>query len=178
MLWVCLPCQLSKDDTFARTRRILDSRFSGRRLVVFYWRGDGPNRDITASISNDGRKSGGGRDIASIVGGAEFLRIKTASSDEWTDRSGGHIKQGRLSLWVIGRVSLRVEARSFDQPLGESCQAAADTAFISSWAIRLQVRSPVDTCMSTLCPKELMIEGIHVQRNSCSMKFMSAGTHG
>lgn len=132
-------CQLSKDGTVARTRRILDSRFSGRRLVVFYRKGDGPNRDLTAGIATDGHNPGRGYDVGSVADGAEFLRIKTCGGDEWADRSGGRVKQGRVSLWAVGRSSLRVEARSFDQSLEETCQAAAETAFMSSWAIRLQV---------------------------------------
>ena len=46
----------------------------------------------------------------------------------------------RDRLWAVGRVSLRVEAKSFDEPLGEDRQAAAKTAFVASWASKMQVR--------------------------------------
>lgn len=34
----------------AKTRRVLDGHFPGQRFAVFYRQGDGPDRDITATI--------------------------------------------------------------------------------------------------------------------------------
>lgn len=174
-------------DVAAKLRRDLDARFPGRRFVVFYRVGDGPNRDMTAAvstgnasfsaaselrqqrsngeetdndvlfgnglISNDDLQLAGASaavGASTNAGSVEFLRVETADGvGSSIDRvgPGGQHGVGRrasstvVSLWAVGRVSLRVEARSFDQPLLRHSAAGAEESFMSSWALRMQVIS-------------------------------------
>lgn len=121
---------------------------------MFYRQGDGANRDISAVITNDEGISGSERNLGSDNGAAEFLRIGTCGGDERVGESGGGLKQVRVSLWAIGRISLRVEARSFDQPIEDECQVAAETAFVSSWATRMQVFMGTLRCENFLCARD------------------------
>lgn len=69
-----------------------------------------------------------------VAGSAEFLRVEVTGSG----RPEG--PTAAVTLWAVGRVSLRVEARSFDETLGEDRQAAAKAAFLASWVLKMQVR--------------------------------------
>lgn len=84
------------------------------------------------------------------VDSVEFLRVESAdgvgSSIKRLGPGGQHGVGCRasstvVSLWAVGRVSLRVEARSFDQPLLRHSAAGAEESFMSSWALRMQVIS-------------------------------------
>lgn len=163
--------------TAAQSRNVLNARFAGRRFVVFYRTGDGPDRDITSVISYSqtkrthsvvpsmikGRSPHGEgflkRDIehftvpgrvVSAPGAAEVLRIQTGGG---SPLGGGYRgKSPRISLWAVGRVSLRVEARSFDQTLGDDVQSAAERMFMASWGLRMQVE-----CASMYVLYQLML---------------------
>ena len=84
-------------------------------------------------------------DSTSLVGSAEFLRVEIGGSGP---RMKSASSTPMLSAWVIGRVSLRVEARSFDEELGENRQVAAEDAFMGAWVLRMQVRSSTDSMLS------------------------------
>lgn len=131
----------------SKPRRVLDAQFPGQRFVVFYREGDGPDRNITDFLSSSGAKEASpltgyaptAADAASGVpagGSAEFLRVETSTGGGCDSPDTGVV-----SLWAVGRVSLRVEARSFDADLGEERLAAAGTAFMASWALSMQVRA-------------------------------------
>lgn len=165
----------------AKTRRVLDGHFPGQRFAVFYREGDGPDRDITATIplfdkeaftaasimdggvkdlqpyhegsiaSGDHGRSGNDAGFGSgegsrvgvggseVAGSAEFLRVEVAGRGHVVG-FGSDGPTAAVSLWAVGRVSLRVEARSFDEPLGEDRQAAARASFLASWALQMQVK--------------------------------------
>lgn len=137
--------------------------------MVFYRDGDGPERDITEKISasiafrSDGGTSSARTDTAhsfitrdrceaiasravmpagtvSPAGSAEYLRVEIGGSGS---RTNAPMVPTMLSAWTIGRVSLGVEARSFDEELGEDRQMAADDAFMGAWALRMQARDDV-----------------------------------
>lgn len=73
-----------------------------------------------------------------MAGSAEFLRVEVAGrGDSVGKRFDGPAKV--VSMWAIGRVSLRVEARSFDEPLGEEVEESAKAAFMASWELKMQV---------------------------------------
>lgn len=138
---------MNDTDVAAKTRRVLDAQFPGQRFVVFYREGDGPHRNITDFLSSSSAKEASplagyaptAAEAASAVpaaGSAEFLRVET-STGGGRDPPDGDV----VSLWAVGRVSLRVEARSFDADLGEERLAAAGTAFMESWALTMQVRA-------------------------------------
>lgn len=130
----------------AKSHRALDAQFPGQRLAVFYREGDGPDRDITETVNAPGKGTSHPADHTAVgttycaEGSAEFLRVEVCG-----DRNGGGGHRARetsvVSLWAIGRVSLRVEARSFDEALGEGRRAAAASAFMASWALTMQVKT-------------------------------------
>lgn len=130
---------------------------------------DGPEKDITDEISasiafsSDGGTSSALTDTAhsfitgesyeavasravtpagtvSPAGSAEYLRVEVGGSGS---RPNAPMIPTILSAWTIGRVSLRVEARSFDAELGEDRQMAAEDAFMGAWALRMQARDDV-----------------------------------
>lgn len=132
----------------ARPRQFLDAQFPGQRFVMFYREGDGPDRDVTEmtlssakDVASSSSSTGtAGADHAAVAGSAEFLRIKIGGGDAGGGGGGDRMPAaGTVSLWAVGRVSLRVEARSFDLPLGEDRRAAAGAAFLASWALTMQV---------------------------------------
>ena len=164
----------------AKPRRVLDGHFPGQRFAVFYREGDGPDRDVTATIPlfdketcipasivgdeiedyqqyHEGSLASGNLgcrridadfgsgeasrvDVGSeVAGSAEFLRVEVAGRGHPVG-FGSNPPPAAVTLWAVGRVSLRVEAKSFDEPLGEDRQAAAKTAFVASWASKMQVR--------------------------------------
>ncbi|CAM9744831.1 unnamed protein product [Scytosiphon promiscuus] len=140
--------QMNDTGVAARPRHVLDAQFPGQRFVVFYREGDGPDRDLTEmttpfykdvqSPSGRATSSNGvaGDNSSAVDGSAEFLRIEVGGGGS----GAGHRKPtaGTVYLWAVGRISLRVEARSFDLALGEDRRAAAGAAFIASWALTMQ----------------------------------------
>lgn len=133
----------------ARPRQALDAQFPGQRLAVFYREGDGPDRDITETVNFPGKGASHPTDHTAVgttycvEGSAEFLRVEVCGDrNGGGGGGGGHRARAAsvVSLWAIGRVSLRVEARSFDEALGEDRWAAAASAFMASWALTMQVR--------------------------------------
>lgn len=73
-----------------------------------------------------------------VAGSAEFLRVEIGASGR------GVVLEGRasvVSFWAVGRVTVRAEMRSFDEPFDKDSQVAAETAFLASWGLRMQVRS-------------------------------------
>lgn len=160
---------MSDTEVASKARHVLEARFPGRCFVVFYREGDGPDRDISAAISSFNKEaflppfgsSTGGDDYkqkeygnnlmagnhgctndavdvsTAAAGSAEFLRIEVGGSGHGMGANGRAVE---VSLWAVGRVSLQVEARSFDEALGDDCQAAAEAAFTASWALRIQVK--------------------------------------
>lgn len=81
-----------------------------------------------------GAGSHAGVGSSEISDSAEFLRVEVA---------GRGYPDGPIAVvtfWAVGRVALRVEARSFDENLGEDRQAAAKAAFLASWTLKMQVR--------------------------------------
>lgn len=136
----------------AKLHSVLDTQFPGQRFVVFCREGDGPARDITEAIrfsaedtfSRTGYPPTGivTADDATTEGSAEFLRVEVCSGGGGGGGGRHHSPaRGAVSLWAVGRVSLRVEARSFDGDLGEDSRVAAGTAFMASWAFTMQVRT-------------------------------------
>lgn len=138
----------------ARPRHVLDAQFPGQRFVVFYREGDGPDRDITEMTLTFGKEalsssayapnSAGraGENYAGIAGAAEFLRVEVGGGGGGDGGGGGGgmpTTGTAVSLWAVGRISLRVEARSFDLALCEDRRAAAGAAFTASWALTMQV---------------------------------------
>lgn len=134
----------------ARRHSVLDTQFPGQRFVVFYREGDGPDRDITEAIpvsANDRSSRKGYTPTAAITahdtaagGSVEVLRVEVCGGG---GGGGSHQSSvhGAVSLWTVGRVALRVEARSFDSNLGEDRHVAAGSAFMASWALSMQVRT-------------------------------------
>lgn len=141
----------------AKHRSALDAQFPGQRFIVFCREGDGPDRDISEVIrfsTKDAFSRTGYPPIAVATeddtaagGSAEFLRVEVCGSGDGGCGGGGgsgchrSLTRGAVSLWAVGRVSLRVEARLFDRNLGEDRQVAAGAAFMTSWAFTLQVRA-------------------------------------
>lgn len=168
-MFVSLPLRkLCNGGKIAQARLKLEFCFAERRSVVFYRRGDGPTRDISAVVVNNQSHDpktpsmaerefiqghaitihhphsayfapGGGIFAGSTARGSEVLRIEAGGEDGGDRGSRGRRYQAQISLWSVGRLSLRVEARSYDQPLGDARQSAAEIAFMSSWATRIQV---------------------------------------
>lgn len=138
----------------AKLHSVLDAQFPGQRFVVFCREGDGPDREVTEAIRLFSPKESFSRTgyaptaIAtaggtSAGGAVEFLRVEVCGGGGGGGDGGHHSParaRGAVSLWVVGRVSLRVEARSFDGSLGEDRQGAAGAAFMASWAFTMQVR--------------------------------------
>lgn len=128
----------------SKERRVLDAQFPGRRFAVFYREDDGPDRDVSEGIVQLESCAASAGDVddhlvpaagRSPVGSAEFLRIEVVGGVSGDDQVATSV----VTSWAVGRVSLRVEARAFDESLTEDRQAAAEVAFISSWALRMQV---------------------------------------
>lgn len=153
----------------ARTRQEIDAHFPGRRFAVFCRDSDGPEKDITDEISafttfsSDGGTSSAlagtahpfitGDSCEAVAskavttagtvtpaGSAEYLRVEIGSSGS---RPNAPMVPTILSAWTIGRVSLRVEARSFDEGLSEDREMAVEDAFVGAWALRMQARDDV-----------------------------------
>lgn len=106
--------------------------------------GDGLVSDDDLQLAGEGEAVG----ASTNAGAVEFLRVEAADGiGSCINRVGSEGQHGVgrsapstvVSLWAVGRVSLRVEARSFDQPLAEDSAAAAEESFMSSWALRMQV---------------------------------------
>lgn len=137
----------------AKRHSVLDTQFPGQRFVVFYREGDGPDRDITEATrfsAKDTFSSTGYAPTADVTadntaagGSVEFLRVEVCSGGGGSSGGGGHHSpaRGAVSLWAVGRVALRVEARSFDRNLSEESRVAAGAAFMTSWAFAMQVRA-------------------------------------
>lgn len=141
--------QMNDTGIAAKPHSVLNTQCPGRRFVVFCREGDGPDRDITEAIGFSEKdqfpRTGYAPSVvatandAAICGSAEFLRVEVCIGGG--GGGGGHHTAARdaVSLWAVGRTSLRVEARSFDGDLGEDRQVAAGTAFMASWAFTMQV---------------------------------------
>lgn len=152
---------MSDTGVAAKPRRALDAQFPGQRFVVFYQEGDGPGRDISETVgflsgkqallppkryapTPDGAAAGTPT-ATGAAGSAEFLRVEVCGSGG--GGGGGGLSSpstALVSLWAVGRVSLRVEARSFDGDLGEDRREAAAAAFMAFWALRMQVSEGIN----------------------------------
>lgn len=133
----------------AKRHSVVDAQFPGQRFVVFCREEDHPDRDITEATGFSAKdtfsRTGyaptalAAADDTAARGSAEFLRVEVCSRGG--GGGGGHHSSARsaVSAWAVGRVSLRVEARSFDRSLSEERQVAAGTAFMASWALTMQV---------------------------------------
>lgn len=159
---------------------MLDAQFPGRRFAVFYRPEDGPEQDLTAFIahmqgagscrylhSNDhgpkdvlSRGSGNIFQAAGVstAGAAEFLRIETRNNCGDSASLRGYCPRLHTSIWAVGRIPIRVEARSFDRPLDEATQCRAENAFVMSWGVRMQVRYQYSPAKWVLVSKEEFVE--------------------
>eukprot|EP00903_Cladosiphon_okamuranus_P006300 g6178.t1 len=140
--------QMNDTGVAARRRPVLDTHFPGQRFVVFYREGDGPERDISEAIhfsARDRSSRTGYAPTAAVTahdtaagGAVEFLRIEVCGGGGGGGVTRHFPAHGAVSLWAVGRVALRVEARSFDKNLGKDRQVAAGAAFMASWAFSMQ----------------------------------------
>lgn len=82
------------------------------------------------------------RDCGHIAAGsAEFLRVEVGGSAlrAKAEEQNAAATTAVAYFWAVGRVSMQVEARYFDEKIGEDRQAAAEEAFMTCWALRMQV---------------------------------------
>lgn len=154
---LCTNPQMNDTGVAAKRRSVLEAQFPGQRFVVFYREVDGPDRDITEAMSFSAKETPSPTGYAPIAGvtaedttaggSVEFLRVEVcragAGGGGGGGSGGGHHspEPGAVSLWAVGRVAVRVEARLFDRGLGEERQVAAGAAFMASWAFTMQVRA-------------------------------------
>eukprot|EP00752_Nemacystus_decipiens_P008770 g7826.t1 len=171
--------QMNDTGVAAKRRSVLDAQFPGQRFVVFYREGDGPDRDITEAIGfsyNDASSRTGYPPNDTVTaddtaaGGVEFLRVEVCSGG-----GGGHRfpDRGGVSHWAVGRVALRVEARSFDRELGEDRRAAAGFAFMSSWALTMQHLRGLNSARAAASRSRANAEARLVARVSCGLRLCS-----
>ncbi|CBJ33221.1 calmodulin-like myosin-light chain [Ectocarpus siliculosus] len=173
--------QMRDTGVAARPRRALDALFPGQRLAVFYREGDGPDRDITETVNFPGKGASHPTDHTAVgktycvEGSAEFLRVEVCGDRDGGDGGGGHRARAAsvVSLWAIGRVSLRVEARSFDEALGEDRRAAATSAFMASWALTMQNLRGVCSERAFAARSRANAEARLIARVSCGLRLCS-----
>ncbi|CAM9542999.1 unnamed protein product, partial [Ectocarpus sp. 12 AP-2014] len=174
--------QMRDTGVAARPRRTLDAQFPGQHLAVFYQEGDGPDRDITETVnlpdkgaSHPTNHTALGKTYC-VEGSAEFLRVEVCGDrDGGGGSGGGHRARAAsvVSLWAIGRVSLRVEARSFDEALGEDRRAAAASAFMASWALTMQNLRGVCSERAFAARSRANAEAKLIARVSCGLRLCS-----
>ncbi|CAM9321091.1 unnamed protein product [Discosporangium mesarthrocarpum] len=125
------------------TRASLSSTFPDSRFSVFYRRGDGPSCDITLSRGDlSGRDIGSDESVSDDRSDSpqdphlakEFLHVELRGGEG----NRGHGATVRGLVLAVGRISLRVEARRFDEPLLRGEKVAAVDAFLAAWGLHWQ----------------------------------------